>query len=58
MWKLGRLDISNVYPTSSTVFHDVVLDLHHNPQWPPFQRVAGVFIFTAVAVPVLEKIEQ
>lgn len=55
MWKLGRLDISNVYPTSSTVFHDVVLDLHHNPQWPPFQRVAGVFIFTAVAVASVRK---
>lgn len=47
--------INNVYLTSSTVFHSVMLGLHHNPQWPLFQRVADVFILTAAPVPVLEK---
>lgn len=33
MWKLDRLHfMDNVYLTSSTVFHNVVLDLHYNPQ--------------------------
>lgn len=56
MWKLGILDfINNVYLTSSTVFHSVMLGLHHNPQCPLFQRLADVFIFTAAPVPELEK---
>lgn len=56
MWKLAILDfINNVSLTSSAVFYSVMLGLHQNPQWPLFQRVADVFIFTAAPVPVLEK---
>lgn len=46
MWKSGIHGfINNVHVTSSTVFHSVMLGLHHNPQWPLFQRFADVFYF-------------